>query len=136
MAVFQRGMVGTIGGGHLEFQALTQARQPWAGGTRQAVVRYALGPSLGQCCGGEVHLQFERVTAQDVARLEARLVLPGAPVALFGGGHVGHALVKVLGQLPVAVHWVDSRDEVFPEEVPGNVVCEHSDPVQLSLIHI
>lgn len=133
MAVFQRGMVGTIGGGHLEFQALTQARQPGAGGTEQSVVRYALGPSLGQCCGGEVHLQFERVTAQDVARLEARLVLPGAPVALFGGGHVGHALVKVLGQLPVAVHWVDSRDEVFPEEVPGNVVCEHSDPVQAAV---
>ena len=54
-------------------------------------------------------------------------------MAVFGGGHVGHALVKVLGQLPVAVHWVDSRDEVFPEEVPGNVVCEHSDPVQAAV---
>ena len=133
MAVFQRGMVGTIGGGHLEFQALTQARQQLAGGTEPSVVRYALGPSLGQCCGGEVHLQFEPITALDVTQLRERLVAPGAPVALFGGGHVGHALVKVLGRLPVAVHWVDSRDEVFPDKVPGNVVCEHSDPVQAAV---
>ncbi len=136
MAVFQQGMVGTIGGGHLEFQALTQARQPWAGGTGQAVIRYALGPSLGQCCGGEVHLQFEPITALDLEKLGSRLVSPGAPVALFGGGHVGHALVKVLGQLPVAVHWIDSRDEVFSEQLPANVVCEHSDPVQAAVVSL
>ncbi len=133
MAVFLHGMANTIGGGHLEFQALAEARLRLAGGPGNAVVRYALGPSLGQCCGGEVHLQFERVTAQDIGRLRERLNSPAAPVALFGGGHVGHALVQVLGPLPVAVHWIDSRDEVFPAEVPANVVCEHSDPVQAAV---
>ena len=38
-----------------------------------------------------------------------------------------------LGPLPVAVHWVDSRDEIFPDPVPANVTCEHSDPVQAAV---
>jgi xanthine dehydrogenase accessory factor len=56
-----------------------------------------------------------------------------APLALFGGGHVGKALVQVLGTLPFAVTWIDSRDEIFPDEVPDNVQCEHSDPVQAAV---
>ena len=51
------------------------------------------------------------------------------PVALFGGGHVGHALVQVLATLPFAVTWIDSRDGVFPQSVPPGVACEHSEPV-------
>jgi xanthine dehydrogenase accessory factor len=130
MAVFMRGMVGTIGGGHLEFQALAEARQQLAGAPGESLMRYALGPSLGQCCGGDVQVRFARVAATDLTDLKQRLDVPGAPVALFGGGHVGHALVKVMGNLPLSVNWIDSRDEVFPDQVPANVVCEHSDPVQ------
>jgi xanthine dehydrogenase accessory factor len=31
------------------------------------------------------------------------------------------------------VRWIDSRDEVFPDELPAYVVCEHSEPVQLAV---
>jgi xanthine dehydrogenase accessory factor len=31
------------------------------------------------------------------------------------------------------VHWIDSRDEVFPPDVPAHVRCEHSDPVQAAV---
>lgn len=48
-------------------------------------------------------------------------------VVLFGAGHVGHALVKVLGTLPCVVQWVDARDELFPDEVPANVQVEATD---------
>jgi xanthine dehydrogenase accessory factor len=92
--------------------------------------RYALGPSLGQCCGGEVHLQFERIGAADSEALRQRLRPPHLPVALFGGGHVGQALVEVLANLPFDVQWIDSRDEIFPALSADNVQCEHSDPVQ------
>ncbi|MGN6669804.1 MAG: xanthine dehydrogenase accessory protein XdhC [Trinickia sp.] len=53
----------------------------------------------------------------------------GAPlhVVLFGAGHVGHALVTLLGMLPCVVQWVDARDECFPEEVPANVQIEATD---------
>jgi xanthine dehydrogenase accessory factor len=55
------------------------------------------------------------------------------PVALFGGGHVGHAIVRLLGTLPVRTHWIDSREEVFPDDVAPAVRCDHSDPVHAAV---
>jgi xanthine dehydrogenase accessory factor len=133
MAVFAGEVVGTIGGGHLEFEAIAHAREVLSGAQAPDTRRYALGPSLGQCCGGVVHLDYERVTAADGPRLQARLAAHLTPLALFGGGHVGKALVKVLAPLPFAVTWVDSRDEIFPTDVPAHVACEHSDPVQAAV---
>jgi xanthine dehydrogenase accessory factor len=137
MAVFADGLVGTIGGGRLEFEAIDEARARLAGSADQqeadAVQRYPLGPSLGQCCGGVVYLHYERVTASDDAALRAWMIAALRPVALFGGGHVGKALAEVLARLPFALHWIDSRDEIFPADVPANVMCEHSDPVQAAV---
>jgi xanthine dehydrogenase accessory factor len=138
MAVFADALVGTIGGGHLEYDAIARAREQLRGPgvpgtvqTPQAAVRVALGPSLGQCCGGVVELCFEPVTSSDAPALAQRLGQTTlTPVALFGGGHVGHALVRVLAGLPFQLLWVDSRDEVFPPSVPPRVVCEQSEPVQ------
>ena len=129
MAVFNDTLIGTVGGGHLEFDAIAQARALLlSGGSKTA--RFALGPALGQCCGGVVHLRFECVGAEDLAGLRVRLHHALQPVALFGGGHVGHALVHVLARLPFVVTWIDSRDGVFPKEVQHGVMCEHSEPVQ------
>ncbi len=145
MAVFPQTLVNTIGGGHLEFQAITEARallhRTVAENTASTAThednalttRYALGPALGQCCGGVVHLKFERISAADAPALKQRLLANGQPLALFGGGHVGRALVNVLSTLPYNVHWIDSRDEIFPAHLPPNVVCEHSDPVHAAV---
>ncbi len=136
MGVFANAVSGTIGGGHLEFQAIDEARRRLAApaaAVSETPVRYALGPSLGQCCGGVVHLGYERVTAADLPRLQGLLAAGRQPLALFGGGHVGKALVHVLAPLPFAVTWIDSRDEIFPEQVPESVRCEHSDPVQAAV---
>ena len=137
MAVFAEALVGTIGGGQLEYQAIERARQ-WlkadaASHALGAVLRIALGPALGQCCGGVVYLRFEKVTLTDLPILAVRLRPRLLAVALFGGGHVGHALVRVLSRLPFAVTWVDSRDGVFPDNLPDNVVCEQSEPVQAAV---
>lgn len=134
MAVFGDAVVGTIGGGHLEFQAIDEARRRMGGAAGEPdVLRFALGPSLGQCCGGVVHLRFERLRASDAEGLPARLQQGRTPVALFGGGHVGRAIAHLLGTLPYVVTWIDSRDEIFPEQVADNVTCEHSDPVQAAV---
>ena len=131
MAVFKATQVGSIGGGHLEYAAIAKAREQLNAPSDLPIsMRFALGPALGQCCGGVVHLKFERVAAQDGLQLRQRLQPVLRPVALFGGGHVGHALVKVLSTLPFSLSWIDSRDGVFPKDVPHQVVCEHSDPVQ------
>jgi xanthine dehydrogenase accessory factor len=139
MAVFANQVLGTVGGGHLELDAITLARKELlqssvpSGAVAPQIHRYALGPSLGQCCGGEVHLQFERVAQGELDALRQRLAPAHLPVALFGGGHVGHALVAALGLLPFDVTWVDSREGIFPQQLPDNVQCEHSDPVQAAV---
>ena len=145
LAVFPQTLVNTIGGGHLEFQAITQARAwmsravsetPLSTATHEDsafTARYALGPALGQCCGGVVHLKFERISAADAPALQQRLLANGQPLALFGGGHVGRALVNILSSLPYNVQWVDSRDEIFPAQLPPNVMCENSDPVHAAV---
>jgi xanthine dehydrogenase accessory factor len=73
MLVWADGQSGTIGGGALEYEAAAKARALLEmGGT--AVQRVALGPSLGQCCGGavtlwiEVHDAVPKVTDGMVAR--------------------------------------------------------------------
>lgn len=134
MAVLAGATIGTIGGGHLELQAIARARDRLA----QSVIepearRVALGPSLGQCCGGVVQLAFETVNAMNSEALRARLSSAGRPLALFGGGHVGRAIVRLAGELPLALTWIDSRDEIFPPDVPINVRCEHSNPVQTAV---
>lgn len=134
MAVFADATVGTIGGGHLEWDAQQQARAHLAAQPTAAPAawtqRTVLGPQLGQCCGGALELRFEPVLANDVERLRMALVPRLTPVALFGGGHVGHAIVRALAPLPFEVHWIDSRDNVFAPDTPAHVRTEHSEPVQ------
>ena len=60
MLVFAASQSGTVGGGHLEMRALQIARTMLLDGTGVSCLeRFALGPALGQCCGGAVHLVFE-----------------------------------------------------------------------------
>jgi xanthine dehydrogenase accessory factor len=179
---------GTVGGGHLELRGAASARAMLASGESRRLERFPLGPSLGQCCGGVVHLAFERVDREHLAALAARrhddswrlvlldpaldgapgLVLldgagravhggmaapafdrsagthvlrdaqgrrwladlvaaPRAHLMLFGAGHVGAAIVRVLADLPCRVTWVDERDDLFPADLPHNVAVEVTD---------
>jgi xanthine dehydrogenase accessory factor len=141
MAVFADGStIGTVGGGHLEWEAIELARRTLGGEALEASRRFALGPSLGQCCGGVVHLALELLRAANAPALREHLQATDdarrIPVALFGSGHVGHAIVQALLPLPVRVHWIDSRDEIFPIGLPRWVATEHSAPVQASVADI
>ncbi len=143
MAVFAdttRGELGTIGGGQLEWKATQQAREAQGRMSETATEAptvwresVTLGPSLGQCCGGALVLRFERVDASHSGALRERLRPSHTPLALFGGGHVGRAIVQALAPLPFDVTWIDSRDGVFPPDLPPQVSAEHSDPVQAAV---
>jgi xanthine dehydrogenase accessory factor len=106
---------GTIGGGNLEYTALKIAREMLLSGEAQRERRFALGDSLGQCCGGSVTLRFTKVK-ETISSDEPRF-----DVALFGAGHVGKEVVHILGRLPCRLTWIDPRPEVFPASVPSNV---------------
>lgn len=100
---------GTIGGGHLELQAIAQARmrlqQDDPAPTER---RYALGPSLGQCCGGAVTLRTRRLSAELLAQWPEPA--PRFTLQLYGAGHVGQAIVRILGGIDCKVSWIDERD--------------------------
>ncbi len=109
--------VGTIGGGHLEFVAIDHARQLLlSGSVAREVKSYALGPSLGQCCGGRVEIAYSRVTREHWPAIENHLqnwVQSRFTLKLFGAGHVGAAVAKALAPLPCVVHWIDERESLF-----------------------
>ncbi|WP_439574893.1 xanthine dehydrogenase accessory protein XdhC [Phreatobacter sp.] len=58
---------GTIGGGALEWQAQAHAQALLSGNEPARLIGQALGPDLGQCCGGHVTLLAERFIATDLA---------------------------------------------------------------------
>ncbi|MDV7213370.1 XdhC family protein, partial [Azotobacter beijerinckii] len=73
MVVERERLHDTIGGGHLEFKAMQIAREMLESRSQAArLERFALGASLGQCCGGATVLLFEP------------LGQPQARIALFG----------------------------------------------------
>jgi xanthine dehydrogenase accessory factor len=122
-------VLGTIGGGHLEWQAIDLARKALAEAhaaqpTHKPLAAwqqtFALGPTLGQCCGGSVDLAFEPLTE---ATLQAwTLPPPRFHLELHGAGHVGQAIVKLLADIDCTVRWVDERadvDETCGADAPG-----------------
>jgi xanthine dehydrogenase accessory factor len=67
------------------------------------------------------------VTETDCTYVVERIVHNDFRVMLFGNGHVGRALVQVLGTLPCRVTWVDQREHAFPAVVPDNVAIVASE---------
>ena len=115
MLVAADATAGTIGGGHLELKAIAFARAMLSRGDLDRHVRhFALGPSLGQCCGGAVTLAF---TPLDAAALDRwPKATPLFHLQLHGAGHVGRAIATLLATLDVEVDWFDQRDDGFPAD--------------------
>lgn len=95
---------GSVGGGNLEETAVVRARQLIADGQRETEVlesrlnEHARNDHGRQCCGGEVRLLLEPFPVRPT-------------VAVFGVGHVGFELARILSRLELQLHLVDSRAE-------------------------
>ena len=93
MVVTADAVAGTIGGGRLEWIAMERARKMIAAGERRSTLDLALGPSVGQCCGGRVRIDLARAdeaAARELAHMEDCQRDDYPQVMIFGGGHVGH----------------------------------------------
>lgn len=115
MVVSPDAVFGTVGGGNLEATAVDRARAMLGAGSAEpellvltlsdkAVTEYGV-----QCCGGEVTIMLEPVR-----------VIPS--IAIFGMGHVGLELARILSRHEVELHLIDSRPEMLAAErigVPG-----------------
>ena len=102
---------GTVGGGNLEAHAVARGRELLAErGAAPELRTVALSDRAPyehgvQCCGGEV-----------VLLLEPLQVVPS--VAVFGVGHVGLELARVLARSDLDLHLVDSRPgQLAPERL-------------------
>lgn len=111
MLVTAEAVYGTIGGGNLEATAIGLARRMLTESTEVTPQMHTLrltenAPAAYgvQCCGGEVILLLERVTATRPT------------VAIFGVGHVGLALARVLSICPIDLWLVDSRAQMLAQE--------------------
>jgi xanthine dehydrogenase accessory factor len=109
---------GSVGGGNLEETAVARARAMLAA---SAVAPEQLTVGLSdkartehgrQCCGGEVTLLLEPLA-----------VVPS--VAVFGVGHVGLELARVLASHDLDLHLVDSRADQLTDE--RLAVLEHAE---------
>lgn len=124
---------GSIGGGNLEQTAISRAREMLAGVTAQpeqltlGLTDKARAEHGRQCCGGEVTVLLEP--------------LPIVPaVAIFGVGHVGLELARILVRHDLELHLVDSRaDQLTParlaclDDGEAAVRVHHSPVPELSL---
>ena len=99
----------TVGGGNLEAVAIEGARELITNGaTAPELITSALSDKAPfehgvQCCGGEVTLLLEPLA-----------VVPA--VAIFGMGHVGLELARILARHDLELHLVDSRAAELAEE--------------------
>lgn len=98
----------SIGGGNLEQCAIELARAMLlrqASSPERQILCLTHEQSLYgvQCCGGEVEILLEPM-------------LPKPSIAIFGVGHVGLALAKILCLLPVRLYLIDSRAEMLTPE--------------------
>lgn len=123
-------IAGTIGGGHLELKAIADARRLLAEGATAAVDEgIALGPTLGQCCGGALTLRFSPLASQDPAAWP--MPAPRFFLQLYGAGHVGRAIVQLLAGIDCRVQWIDERQDQFPAEpLPPHIEKLCVEPVE------
>jgi len=90
---------GTIGGGKLEFLVIDEALKSIKE-NKIIELTYTLGPEFEQCCGGKVELIIEPMNQSP-------------ELFLFGAGHIGIAICKLLVDTPFQVHLIDSREDWF-----------------------
>ena len=114
MVVAARASWGSVGGGNLEATVMDRARAMLtAGTTAPANLEFSLSDHATtehgrQCCGGVVRILLEPYPARPI-------------VAIFGMGHVGYELARILSRLPVHLHLVDSRAEMVSAARLGDV---------------
>ncbi|WP_017592306.1 xanthine dehydrogenase accessory protein XdhC [Nocardiopsis potens] len=103
---------GSVGGGNVEAVAIDRAREMIAAGAAEPeLIDFALNDKVTnrhgvQCCGGTVSVLLEPLPTVRA-------------VAIFGVGHVGLELARILARHDLDLHLVDSRPEILAEERLG-----------------
>jgi xanthine dehydrogenase accessory factor len=99
MVILPDGTVrGTVGGGAIELQIVTAARELMQGADTSRIIETHLTHDLGMCCGGKMKVFLEK--HGEAARLW-----------VFGAGHVGREVAVLAKRVGFRVTVVDARPE-------------------------
>jgi xanthine dehydrogenase accessory factor len=102
-------ILGTIGGGHVEQLAILDALECLTK-RENGIFTYPLSVATAQCCGGVMELLME------VVNTNSRLYI-------YGAGHVGQALCRVLEGTDFTIHLVDAREKwIHDSRLPESCV--------------
>jgi xanthine dehydrogenase accessory factor len=136
MLVTEDGMLGSVGGGTLEWKAMASAQRLLRSGGQRTFERYVLGPDLGQCCGGQVKSDKPwSLTREALGALETAEEPGNRLLYIFGAGHVGRALVLLLAQLILRFTGAIRGRGHFPRRRQRMSSCRNDDdmPVRFSV---
>jgi xanthine dehydrogenase accessory factor len=150
MLVSSLGTIGTIGGGHLEWQAIQFAVEWLDRNDRATTKRLVLGTQLGQCCGGVVELWIERFTHHDLPLLRSAAQAAGGtePVLMattLGSRGVTRRVMHVATPTFLPPHLRSSAEALLASETAervryigqdiekNSVLLERLDPVAADL---
>lgn len=106
MVVSAEASWGSVGGGNMEITAVARGRAMLAAGEQDpelmefGLTEHAPTEHGRQCCGGQVRLLVEPIGVRPT-------------VAIFGLGHVGAELARILSRLEVNLHLVDTRTAIL-----------------------
>ena len=102
MIVWENGSIfGTIGGGPLEYSTVEDAIRVIKNKQPQLFM-HNLKAQHEMCCGGSMEIYIEPL-------------MPLKKLFMFGGGHVGKAVVKHALDLDFEITVIDSREEIFSD---------------------
>jgi len=112
----------TIGGGALEHEVIKLSRQFLLENKNiQHTQNFNLSKDLKQCCGGTVSVFFEVFAVVDFN------------IVIFGAGHIGKSIVKILEEIDCQVKWFDSRSALFPDSCASHIQKMTMDQPELAI---
>ena len=118
MLVFHdRSIIGSVGGGSVEFKAIEDAISVLASGIPQKKY-YKLEEDLSMICGGEVEIYFEPVIAKQ-------------DLYIFGAGHIGRVVARYALDFGFRITLLDERSGIFDEFENAKFRCMNGDYVSL-----
>jgi len=122
MVVSKDTVFDTIGGGALEYQSIELARELLQSKKHlQFTKQFNLGRDLKQCCGGVVEVFFEVFPAVKFA------------INIFGAGHIGQALLKILEDLDCRVKLFDTRPELLTNNTAEHIKMIHMNQPEIAV---
>ena len=116
MLIAENDIFGTIGGGTLEFQVISKAKELLINNKEENILKVPLGPGIGQCCGGFVEIKLTKHSNfKNAIKNEVFADINKLDLYIFGAGHIGQSLITKTKFLNFNTYLIDSRESFLKQ---------------------